>query len=242
MTICKNSNPVFCALDTPDVSRAVDLAGRLRGHIGGLKVGLEFFMAHGAEGYRRIAELGMPMFLDVKLHDIPNTVKGAILSLSPLRPKYITIHTGGGAAMMAAAADAAAKGGNGDNRPRILGVTILTSLDSGDLAAVGQSTNVSEQVLRLAKLAKASGLDGVVCSPAEVAMLREACGKDFVLMVPGIRPEWAASNDQKRIMTPQEAMQAGASHLVVGRPITGADDPIAAAKRLSDELGCACAA
>lgn len=227
-------NPVFCALDTSRADQALAWAKEIAGHVGGLKVGLEFFLANGVSGYRQIADLGLPIFLDVKLHDIPNTVRGGIGSLLPLQPAFITVHTSGGGAMMAAAAEAAAKAGA--NRPKLLGVTVLTSLDTADLTAVGQSADVPQQVTRLARLAQQSGLDGVICSPAEVALLRKACGPDFILMVPGIRPPWAASQDQKRVMTPAEAMAAGATYLVVGRPITGAEDRNAAAKRLAEEL------
>ncbi len=229
----KNS-PVFCALDTADPAKAYATALKVKNYVGGLKLGLEFYLANGAPGYRQIDELGLPIFLDVKLHDIPNTVAGAVNSLLSLKPAFMTIHTSGGPAMMKAAAQAAAKAGN--ERPRLLGVTVLTSLDENDLAAVGQVTDVNEQVLRLARLARANLLDGVVCAPSEVAMLRKALGPDFVLMVPGIRPSWAASHDQKRVMTPREAMQAGATHLVVGRPITEAGDPADAALRLNEEL------
>ncbi len=228
------ASPVFCAIDTPDLSKAQKLAATLRGHVRGLKLGLEFFMANGAAGYKAVAPSGVPIFLDVKLHDIPNTVAGAVASLLPLQPAFMTIHTSGSAAMMRAAVDAAAKAGNA--RPKLLGVTVLTSLDAKDLAAVGQNTDTAQQVLRLAKLAKDSGLDGVVCSPEEVKVLRQALGPDFILMVPGIRPSWAAAGDQKRVLTPREAVDAGATYLVIGRPITGADDPAAAAKRIADEL------
>jgi orotidine-5'-phosphate decarboxylase len=227
-------NPVFCAIDTPDLAKAQTLAAQVRGHVHGLKLGLEFFMAHGTAGYHAIAKTGAPIFLDVKLHDIPNTVAGAIGSLLPLQSAFITIHASGGPAMMRAAAEAAAKAGA--SRPKLLGVTVLTSLDAQDLAAVGQDTNTAQQVTRLAKLAKENGLDGIVCSPEEVKTLRAALGTDFTLMVPGIRPTWAASNDQKRIMTPREAVDAGATYLVIGRPITGAENPAAAAERISTEL------
>jgi orotidine-5'-phosphate decarboxylase len=225
---------IFCAIDTPDLAKAKTLAAAIQPHVHGLKLGLEFFMAHGAAGYRDVAACGAPIFLDVKLHDIPNTVAGALQSLLPLMPTYITIHTSGGAAMMRAAADVAAKAGAA--RPKLLGVTVLTSLDAADLAAVGQDTSTTDQVVRLAKLAQSSGLNGVICSPEEVRPLRAALGKDFILMVPGIRPAWAAANDQKRVMTPREAMDSGATHLVIGRPITGADDPSASAQRINDEL------
>jgi orotidine-5'-phosphate decarboxylase len=229
------NNPVFCAIDTPDVATALSLASKLGGLIGGLKLGLEFYLANGTEGYRQLADAGLPVFLDVKLHDIPNTVMGAVHSLLPLKPAFMTIHTSGGAAMMRAAAEAAVKGGPG--RPKLLGVTVLTSLDASDLKDVGQDVDIAQQVKRLALLAKASGLDGVICSPAETAMLREACGPDFVLMVPGIRPSWAAANDQKRITTPRDAMAAGATLLVIGRPITAAADPAEAARRIMEEIG-----
>jgi orotidine-5'-phosphate decarboxylase len=228
------TNPVFCALDTPDIEKARAIALSIKNHVGGLKLGLEFFMANGNAGYLRIAELGLPIFLDVKLHDIPNTVQGAVNSLLPLKPGFITIHSSGGADMMRAAASAAAHAGEG--RPKLLGVTVLTSLDSEDLKAVGQTPDTVQQVLRLARLAQANGLDGVICSPAEIVILREACGPDFVLMVPGIRPAWSAKNDQKRIMTPGEAVKAGATHLVIGRPILRANDPADAARRIAEEL------
>jgi orotidine-5'-phosphate decarboxylase len=229
------ANPVFCAIDTADLKEAHALAEKLRGHVHGLKLGLEFFLAQGAGGFHALATSGLPVFLDVKLHDIPNTVAGAVSSLLPLKPAFLTLHASGGVAMMKAAAEVAAKAGK-DHRPKLLGVTVLTSLDGKDLAALGQDTDAARQVLRLAQLAKESRLDGIVCSSKEVKTLRAALGPDFILMVPGIRPHWADANDQKRVMTPKEAMDAGASYLVIGRPITGADDPVAAAKRITDEL------
>ena len=227
-------NSVFCALDVNDLAKAYELARALKGRVYGFKVGLEFFLAQGIAGYKNIAETGAPIFLDLKLHDIPNTVAGAVASILPLAPAFLTVHAGGGPAMMRAAADAAAKGSMA--RPKLLGVTVLTSMDAGDLAAVGQDANTGHQVMRLARLAKESGLDGIVCSPEEVKTLRAALGPDFILMVPGIRPAWATSNDQKRVMTPKEAVEAGASYLVIGRPITGADHPAAAAYRIQAEL------
>jgi orotidine-5'-phosphate decarboxylase len=146
----------------------------------------------------------------------------------------MTVHAGGGAAMMRAAVDAAAKAGAA--RPKLLAVTVLTSLDDSDLAAIGQDGDVSRQVVRLAKLAKENGMDGVICSPEEITALRHAMGKDFILMVPGIRPVWAGTNDQKRVMTPREACDAGATYLVIGRPITKADNPAGAAQKIADEL------
>lgn len=227
-------SPVFCAIDTPDSAKAIALAAKLKGRVGGLKLGLEYIMSNGPQGIAPFKELGLPIFIDVKLHDIPNTVAGAVKSLLPLEPDFITIHTSGGAAMMKAAAEAAATATG--KRPKLLGVTVLTSLDANDMSQVGQDTNTAAQVERLALLAKDSGLDGIVCSSAEVANLRKVLGPDMILMVPGIRPTWAAANDQKRIMTPRDAMEAGATYLVVGRPITGAEDPSSAADLVTQEI------
>ena len=226
--------PVFCAVDTPDLAKAEALAHSLLGKVHGLKLGLEFFLAHGMAGYTRIAATGVPIFLDLKLHDIPNTVGGGITSLLAMKPAFTTIHTSGGPTMMRLAAEAAAKAGA--SRPKILGVTVLTSMDERDLGDVGQDSNTTRQVIRLTKLAKESGLDGVICSPEEIKPLRAAMGADFILMVPGIRPTWAAANDQKRIMTPREAVDAGATYLVIGRPITGAENPADAAQRIAEEI------
>jgi len=228
-------NPVFCAVDTSDLGTAISLAESLQGLVGGIKLGLEFFMANGSAGYLQIVSQGLPIFLDLKLHDIPNTVAGAVSSLLSLEPAFLTVHASGGAAMMKSAAETASKAGT--KRPKLLAVTVLTSLDQNDLSAVGQGQNASDQVVRLAKLAKESGMDGIVCSPEEIIVLRQALGKDFILMVPGIRPEWAATNDQKRIMTPRHACEAGASYLVIGRPITMADSPAQAARRIAQDLG-----
>lgn len=228
------TSPVFCAIDTSNPEAALDLARQLIGKVGGLKLGLEFFMANGPQAYQPFKELGMPVFVDVKLHDIPNTVAGAIKSLLPVGADFITIHTSGGPGMMRAAAEAAATAGA--NRPKLLGVTVLTSMDGSDLQAIGMDTDTTRQVQRLALLAKESGLDGVICSPKEITAIREVCGPDFILMVPGIRPAWSATNDQKRVMTPREAVEAGATYLVIGRPITGDADPAAAAQRVNDEI------
>ncbi len=233
---------VLVALDTPDLARAKSLATALSGLVGGLKIGKEFFTAHGPQGVREVAG-DLPLFLDLKFHDIPNTVASALRAAVDLKPLIVNVHASGGEAMMAAAADAVdeAAAGRGVPRPQLIGVTVLTSLDDADLEAVGQRGPASEQVLRLARLARASGLDGVVCSPREIAMLREALGPDFLLVVPGIRPDWAAKGDQKRVTTPAEALAAGADYLVIGRPITGADDPAAAARRIAEEMAAAAA-
>ena len=217
-----------------DATDAASLARRLRGHVAGVKLGLEFFVANGPGGVRAVADAGMPVFLDLKLHDIPNTVAGAMASAVALAPAIVTIHAGGGGAMMRAAAEAARKA---KSPPLVVAVTVLTSLDDGDLDSVGQRPPTLEQAVRLALLAKESGLGGVVCSPHEVAAVRKSCGVGFKLVVPGIRPASAALGDQKRVMTPAEAVAAGADHLVIGRPITQARDPVAAARAIVAELG-----
>lgn len=229
-----DSNPVLVALDTPDVDRARALAKAVGAAVGGVKLGKEFFTANGPDGVTRVARTGRRVFLDLKFHDIPNTVAGAVRSALGLKPFMMNVHASGGFAMMRAAADAASEAG--DDRPMMLAVTVLTSLDADDLKAVGQDTDTKHQVVRLALLAKEAGLDGVVCSPHEIKALRNACGDGFKLVVPGIRPTWAATGDQKRIMTPKKAIADGADYLVIGRPISGADDPKAAAERIVSEI------
>jgi len=228
---------LYVALDTADFGRAESLSAALAGTVGGVKLGKEFFTAHGPEGARAAAG-GKRLFLDLKFHDIPNTVAGAVRAAVHLHPAMVNVHASGGAAMMAAAARAAREGGEdaGVSRPLVLAVTVLTSLDDADLEAVGQRPPVRDQVRRLAALAAESGLDGVVCSPREIAVLRQDLGPDFALVVPGIRPAWAQRDDQKRVTTPAEAIQAGADVLVIGRPITGAADPAAAARAVAEEI------
>jgi len=228
-------NPILCAIDTADPGRARSLASALAGVVGGIKLGLEFFVANGPAGVAAVTGGGLPLFLDLKLHDIPNTVAAAVRSAAALGPMLLTLQASGGPAMMRAAVEAAEQSALG-RRMKLLGVTVLTSLDDGDLDAVGQVGPVGEQVERLAILARDSGLDGVVCSPQEVAMLRELCGPDFLLVVPGIRPAGADTGDQKRVMSPRAALQAGADYLVIGRPITGDAHPAAAAQAILDEL------
>ncbi|MBL4803186.1 MAG: orotidine-5'-phosphate decarboxylase [Emcibacter sp.] len=229
---------ILCALDTTDPDTASELATKLRAQVGGVKLGLEFFGANGPAGFAQVAKSGMPIFLDLKLHDIPHTVAKAIHALMPLKPSIMTIHTGGGPQMMKAAAEAATQAAEavGCPRPLIIGVTILTSMDTDDLTAVGLSTPVENQVVRMAKLALENGLDGVVCSPFEITAIREACGPDFKLVVPGIRPAGSPTGDQKRIMTPAEAVSRGADYIVIGRPITESDDPVQAAQNIIQEL------
>lgn len=227
------ANPVFVALDMPILDKAIALAEAVMPHVGGLKVGLEFIAANGPDGVKRIVALGLPVFADVKLHDIPNTVMGAVRETAKLGIAILNVHVPGGEAMMRAAADAAA---SVSPRPKVIGVTVLTSLDERDLAAVGIDAPPIDQVVRLAKLAKASGLDGVVCSPQEIAAVRAACGRDFLIVTPGVRPKGADTADQRRVTTPAEAMRAGADILVIGRPITGASDPAGAARKIAGEL------
>ena len=228
------ASPIFCAIDTPDPARAQEIANAVRGVVN-IKLGLEFFVANGPGAVRRVAS-GAPLFLDLKLHDIPNTVAGAVRAAAALKPMLLTIHCGGGAAMMRAAVEAAQQAAAGGARMQLLGVTVLTSLDNADLEAVGQRGPTTEQAVRLAKLAQASGLGGVVCSPHEIAALREACGRAFLLVVPGIRPSGVAAGDQKRVLNPRAALEAGADYLVIGRPITGAPDPRAVARAMRAAL------
>lgn len=227
-------NPVYVALDTPDLGHALALAGLVAPYVGGLKVGLEFITANGPGGIRAIAELGLPVFVDVKFHDIPNTVAGAIRAIAGLGADIVNVHAAGGPAMLKAAMESARAT---NPAMRVIAVTVLTSLDDDDLAAVGQMPPARDQVLRLARLAKDCGLAGVVCSAHEIAPLRAALGPDFLLVVPGIRPPGSDIGDQRRVMGPAEAYAAGASILVIGRPITAAPDPAAAARSIAESLG-----
>lgn len=222
-------NPVFVAIDTPDLPRARDLAQAVRGHVGGLKLGLEFFAANGPAGVREIGSLGLPVFLDLKLHDIPNTVAKAIEALRPLAPAVLTVHAAGGRAMLQAAKAAAPEG------TKVVAVTVLTSLDAGDLEAAGVSGSPAEQVARLAALVRDSGCDGIVCSGQEVGAARAAWPEGY-FVVPGVRPAGGDLGDQKRVMTPGDALGAGASMLVIGRPITAAADPAQVARDIAASL------
>lgn len=230
---------LLVALDTSDLERAAGLAQALEGAVGGIKIGLELYSARGIEGVRQLAALGLPIFLDLKLHDIPNTVARAVRAVLPLKPFMLTVHAAGGSAMLRAATAAAAEAGA--HRPHLVAVTVLTSLDAADLAELGQMGPAAEQVLRLATVARDAGIDGVVCSPNEVRLLRGRLGAGFILVVPGIRPAWTASatetsDDQKRVMAPGEAVAAGADYLVIGRPITAARSPREAAERIAAEI------
>jgi orotidine-5'-phosphate decarboxylase len=223
-------NPVFCALDVESVEAALTLARAIAPYVGGLKLGLEFFNAAGPEAIARvIGETGLPLFLDLKLHDIPNTVAGGVRAIARLKPALLTVHTQGGAAMMRAARDAA------PSETQVVGVTVLTSLNGEDLNSIGVADSPQAQVARLAQLAHSSGLDGIVCSAHEVAQAAAHWpGGSFV--VPGLRPAGADVGDQKRVMTPRQALNAGATVLVIGRPITAAANPAAAAAAIAAEL------
>jgi orotidine-5'-phosphate decarboxylase len=236
----KMKSDVYCAIDTTDLARAESLATQIAGHIDGLKIGLEFFYAHNVAGYQALSAKGAPIFLDLKLHDIPNTVAQAVRALAPLQPRLLNVHAGGGAAMMQAAANAAAEATDkGLHPPTMLAVTVLTSLSEGDLHTLGIAGSPREQVLRLAALARANGMGGVVCSAHEIEALRAEMGPEFKLIVPGIRPAGSASHDQKRVMTPEAAQAAGADILVIGRAITEAENPSAAASAIAANLGAA---
>lgn len=233
------TNPVYVAIDTTDSARAAEMAARLTGLVGGFKLGLEYFTANGPAGMGVLSDLGMPLFVDLKLHDIPNTVAAAMRGVVRLKAAITTIHASGGAAMIRAAVDAAndeaAKLGVAP--PAVVAVTILTSLDQAGAEQVGFERPVLDQVKRLAVLAQESGAAGIVCSPLEVEAVRALCGPGFKLVIPGIRPAWSEAGDQKRFLTPAEARAKGADVLVIGRPITGAADPAEAARRIKAELG-----
>jgi orotidine-5'-phosphate decarboxylase len=232
------TNPIICAVDASDADEASTIASDVRPHVGAVKLGLEFFTANGAAGVAYISRLGVPVFLDLKFHDIPNTVAKAIAATAGMNMFMMTVHTSGGQAMLKAAIEASDRVAQmtGKDRPLIIGVTLLTSLDQDDIAILGFRENLQDQVLRLADLAQSAGLDGVVCSPFEIAPIRKACGSDLKLIVPGIRPEGSDAGDQKRILTPKEALKRGADYLVIGRPITEAPDRAAAAKAIADSL------
>jgi orotidine-5'-phosphate decarboxylase len=226
------TNPIYLALDLPQLDAAEKLARKVAGHIGGLKLGLEFFCAHGHHGVHELAKIGLPIFLDLKLHDIPNTVAGAMQAIHVLEPAIVTVHAAGGRAMME---DAKAAAGE---HCKVVAVTLLTSLDERDLQRTGVSGSAHDQVLRLAELAEAAGLDGIVCSGHEVGAVHEQW-KDGYFVVPGLRPangNGDGNGDQKRIVTPREARDSGAGVLVIGRPISRADDPLAAARAIEETL------
>ena len=222
-------SPIFVAIDTPDIARAKAIVERVRHHVGGIKLGLEFFSANGGAGIRQMTALGLPIFLDLKFHDIANTVAKAVQALRPLEPAIITVHAAGGRAMMEDAKAAAPAG------TKVVAVTVLTSLDGEDLRTIGLDPDPHAQVSRLTELARDAGLDGVVCSGEEVKAAK-ALWPDGFFVVPGVRPAGGAVGDQKRVVTPREALDRGASILVIGRPITQADNPDEAARAIEATL------
>ena len=231
------SQKIICALDTSNFLVAQKITRKLRNHLGGIKVGKEFFTAHGPDGIKKISKEGLPIFLDLKFHDIPNTVAKAISNIVRLKPSMTTIHATGGAEMIKAAVKAnkiiAKK--NNIKRPYILAVTVLTSLDKSDMVSLGSEKNIQTLTLRLAKLAKRNGADGIICSPKELKILRFKLGKNFKIVVPGIRPNRKKNDDQKRTMTPKQALDLGADYVVIGRPITESDNPLLAVKKIINE-------
>lgn len=239
MTDSGFANPVFVALDTPDLARARTLGQQLRDHVGGLKLGLEFLTALGPSALKEMVALGLPVFADTKFHDIPNTVAGAAREIAKLGIAIFNVHASGGEAMMRAAKEAA---NAVDPKVRVLAVTVLTSIEDEDLKLIGQGDSAALQVARLAKLAKDAGLDGAVCSPREIEVVRRACGQGFLIVTPGVRPAGTETADQRRVATPSDAIRLGADVLVVGRPIIAAEDPVEAARSISEEVARARAA
>jgi orotidine-5'-phosphate decarboxylase len=232
-------NPVLVALDVASAGEALTLADTLRGAVGGFKIGKQLFTAEGPSIVRALAERGDRVFLDLKFHDIPNTVAGAVASAVATGAWMINVHASGGRAMMRAAADAAVETAArlGRERPLLIGVTVLTSLDDAALRDTGVQRGVREQVVHLARLAQDAGLEGVVASPLEIADIRAACGDTFAIVTPGIRPAGQGGrDDQARTLSPRDALEAGAHYLVIGRPITAAADPRAAAVAIAREL------
>jgi orotidine-5'-phosphate decarboxylase len=224
---------IYCAIDRGDVSEARALAQAVGPAVDGVKLGLEFFVANGPAGVRLLRRSGQPIFLDLKLCDIPNTVVGAVRAAGRLQPRFLTVHAGGGKAMMRTAVEAAADGGIST---QLLAVTVLTSLDAADLHGLGVHRQPADQVRALAELALEAGCGGLVCAAAEVALLRETFGPQPILVVAGIRPADTPAEDQKRTLTPKEASEVGADVLVVGRPITAAARPGEAAAAIRAEL------
>jgi orotidine-5'-phosphate decarboxylase len=232
-------NPILVALDVESAAKAVELAERLRGAVGGYKIGKQLFTAAGPAMVHELTSRGDRVFLDLKFHDIPNTVAGAVQSAVETGAWMVNVHASGGSAMMRAAAEAAAKSAArlGRTRPLVIGVTVLTSMTDAALREIGVQRPMIEQVVHLARLAKAAGLDGVVASAQETRAIREACGNDFQIVTPGIRPaDQQGKDDQARTLTPAEAMAAGATYLVIGRPITAAPNPREAAEKIAATL------
>jgi len=227
---------LIVALDLPLGRAALQMVERLQGHAAFFKVGLELFSAEGPSLVQELVRQGKRVFLDLKLHDIPNTVRGSAREAARLGVSMFTVHAAGGRGMMTAAVEGAAEGAGQAQAPLVLGVTVLTSLTNADLTEIGWKESSLATATRLARLAHASGLGGVVASPQEAAFIRQSLGTGFAIVTPGIRPAAAARHDQARSATPQAAIRAGADYLVVGRPITQAADPAAAASSIVVEI------
>jgi orotidine-5'-phosphate decarboxylase len=229
-----SNKPILVALDFPDTRQAIELVNKLEPSRCRLKIGKELFTRGGPRFVEDVQQLGFEVFLDLKFHDIPNTVAAACKAAAELGVWMINVHALGGRKMLSAAREAVE---SFSQRPKLIAVTILTSMSDEDLHEVGLSGSSEENVSRLAGLANDCGLDGVVCSAREAQRLKQENGEGFFLITPGIRPSWSATGDQSRIMTPQDAIRAGSDYLVIGRPITMADDPLQALKRVEEELG-----
>lgn len=226
---------LIVALDVATLSEAADLARRLALHVAAVKIGSQLFTAEGPRAVHAMRDLGLRVFLDLKFHDIPNTVAGAVTSAGNMGVWMLNVHCSGGGAMMAEAAKAASAAGSG-GRPLVLGVTVLTSLDEASLKdTLGTVRTLRQQVQHLARQAQIAGLDGVVASPHEIVDIRQACGPAFLIVTPGVRPAEADRGDQRRVMTPAEAIWVGADYVVMGRPILAAKDPVEAAERITEE-------
>ena len=222
-------NPIILAVDTKSDLEAYEISQEVSGYVGAIKLGLEYFDTYGPEGIRKIQEIGIPIFLDLKLHDIPMTVKKTIETLSDINPAIINVHAFGGQQMMKYALEGL---GEASKNTSLVAVTVLTSLNDDDMAILGINYPVKDLVKNLAKLTKDSGLAGVVCSAEEIVLVRKVCGKDFIIIVPGIRPEGSQKDDQKRVMTPKQAISLGADYLVIGRPITKSKDLLSKVKEI----------
>lgn len=221
------TNPIICAIDTPEIDEAIDLSSTIKSNVGAVKLGLEFFCKNGPQGVKKVSDSGTPIFLDLKLHDIPNTVERSLASLADINCFMTTIHMLNGRETIKRCVGLKQEN---KNLPMLIGVTILTS--HSDIAEIGIEKTINDEVLLLADIAANEGMDGIVCSPHEISAIKQRFGDDLKIICPGIRPEGSNSNDQKRIMTPREAVDLGADYLVIGRPITTAHDP----EKISSEI------
>ena len=227
------NNPIFCAIDTSDIDKAVDLVGQISPHVGGIKLGLEFFTSCGLLGLEKIKKFEIPIFIDLKLYDIPNTVKQSLINILQFEPKYTTLHLSGGSEMLVACVNAKKEL---NSVTKLIGVTMLTSFDDTLISEIGIEKSVNENVKQLTHLAINCGMDGIVCSPLEILGVKNAYGSNLKIISPGIMGKENASNDQKRTLSAKEAINAGADILVVGRPITDAKDPAKAAENIYSEI------